>query len=97
MSKGPGRVGTRVGSIRDWLGRQTDSWVGRLAFLWFRRYMQASKNCGGSLMPQHRNMLVQIVLASAHVVSLRRQVCASCPLRIFGQVMHEIIAERAPS
>ena len=25
MSKGPGRSGTRVGRIRDWLGRQTDS------------------------------------------------------------------------
>jgi len=48
MSKGPGRVGTRVGSIRDWLARQTDSWVGRLSFLWFRRYMQASKNSGAS-------------------------------------------------
>jgi uncharacterized BrkB/YihY/UPF0761 family membrane protein len=48
MSKGPGRVGTRVGSIRDWLGRQTDSWVGRLAFLWFKRYMQASKNSGAA-------------------------------------------------
>jgi hypothetical protein len=48
MSKGPGRVGTRVGAIRDWLGRQTDSWVGRLAFLWFKRYMQASKNSGSA-------------------------------------------------
>ena len=48
MSKGPGRVGTRVGRIRDWLGRQTESWVGRLAFLWFRRYMQASKNSGAA-------------------------------------------------
>ena len=48
MSKGPGRVGTRVGSIRDWLGRQTDSWVGRLSFLWFRRYMQSSKNSGAA-------------------------------------------------
>jgi membrane protein len=48
MSRGPGRVGTRVGSIRDWLGRQTDSWVGRLAFLWFKRYMQASKNSGAA-------------------------------------------------
>jgi uncharacterized BrkB/YihY/UPF0761 family membrane protein len=48
MSRGPGRVGTRVASIRDWLGRQTESWVGRLAFLWFKRYMQASKNSGAS-------------------------------------------------
>jgi uncharacterized BrkB/YihY/UPF0761 family membrane protein len=48
MSKGPGRIGTRVGRIRDWLGRQTDSWIGRLSFLWFKRYMQASKNSGAS-------------------------------------------------
>jgi membrane protein len=48
MSKGPGRVGTRVGRIRDWLASQTDSWVGRLSFLWFKRYMQASKNSGAS-------------------------------------------------
>jgi membrane protein len=48
MSKGPGRIGTRVGSIRDWLARQTQSWVGRLAFLWFKRYMQASKNSGAA-------------------------------------------------
>jgi uncharacterized BrkB/YihY/UPF0761 family membrane protein len=48
MSKGPGRIGTRVGSIRNWLGRQTQSWVGRLAFLWFKRYMQASNNSGAA-------------------------------------------------
>jgi uncharacterized BrkB/YihY/UPF0761 family membrane protein len=48
MSKGPGRIGTRVASIRDWLARRTQSWVGRLAFLWFRRYMQASKNSGAA-------------------------------------------------
>lgn len=48
MSMGAGRVGTRVGAIRDWLARQTDSWVGRLSFLWFKRYMQASKNSGAS-------------------------------------------------
>jgi hypothetical protein len=48
MSRGPGRVGTRVGRIRNWLGRQTESWVGRLAFLWFKRYMQASKNSGAA-------------------------------------------------
>src|SRR6188472_2272083 len=48
MSKGRGRVGTRVGRIRAWLARQTDSWVGRLSFLWFKRYMEASKNSGAS-------------------------------------------------
>ena len=50
MSRGPRRinVGTRVGRIRAWLARQTDSWVGRLSFLWFKRYMEASKNSGAS-------------------------------------------------
>jgi uncharacterized BrkB/YihY/UPF0761 family membrane protein len=48
MSVGPGRVGTRVARIRDWLGRQSESWVGRLSFLWFKRYMQASKNSGSA-------------------------------------------------
>jgi membrane protein len=48
MTKRRGRVGTRVGSIMDWLRRQTDSWVGRLSFLWFKRYMQASKNSGAA-------------------------------------------------
>jgi membrane protein len=48
MSQGRRRVGTRVGALRDWLAQQTDSWVGRLSFLWFKRYMQASKNSGAS-------------------------------------------------
>ena len=48
MSRGRSRVGTRVGRIRDWLASQTDSWVGRLSFLWFKRYMEASKNSGAS-------------------------------------------------
>jgi len=48
MSKRRSLVGTRVGRIRAWLARQTHSWVGRLSFLWFKRYMQASKNSGAS-------------------------------------------------
>ena len=48
MSKRRGLVGTRVGRIRAWLARQTHSWVGRLSFLWFKRYMEASKNSGAS-------------------------------------------------
>jgi uncharacterized BrkB/YihY/UPF0761 family membrane protein len=48
MSRRRGLVGTRVGRIRAWLARQTQSWVGRLSFLWFKRYMQASKNSGAS-------------------------------------------------
>src|SRR5262249_1837237 len=48
VSRGRGLVGTRVGNIRDWLAKQTNSWVGRLSFLWFKRYMEASKNSGAS-------------------------------------------------
>ena len=48
MSTRVGRIGTRVGSIMDWLRSQIDSWVGRLSFLWFKRYMQASKNSGAA-------------------------------------------------
>lgn len=48
MSKRRRTVGTRVGRIRNWLASQTDSWVGRLSFLWFKRYMEASKNSGAS-------------------------------------------------
>jgi len=42
------QVGTRVGRIRDWLARQQNSRVGRLAFLLFRRYLEASKNSGAA-------------------------------------------------
>lgn len=48
MTRPAGTAGTRVGRIRSWLASQTDSWVGRLSFLWFRRYMEASKNSGAS-------------------------------------------------
>lgn len=48
MTRRAGTVGTRVGRIRSWLASQTDSWVGRLSFLWFKRYMEASKNSGAS-------------------------------------------------
>jgi hypothetical protein len=42
------QVGTRVGRIRDWLARQTDSRVGRFSFLMFKRYLEASKNTGAA-------------------------------------------------
>lgn len=48
MSKRRGRIGTRVGRIWNWLSKQTDSWVGRLSFLMFKRYMEASKNSGAA-------------------------------------------------
>jgi hypothetical protein len=64
VSKGPGRIGTRVGSIRDWLSRQTQSWVGRLAFLWFKRYMQASKNSGAATTAYFMLSVVPTALAA---------------------------------
>jgi len=64
VSKGPGRIGTRVGSIRDWLARQTQSWVGRLAFLWFKRYMQASKNSGAATTAYFMLSVVPTALAA---------------------------------
>jgi membrane protein len=42
------QVGTRVERIRDWLGRQQDSRVGRFSFLMFKRYLEASKNTGAA-------------------------------------------------
>jgi uncharacterized BrkB/YihY/UPF0761 family membrane protein len=48
MSRRRAVVGTRVGRIRNWLASQTDSWVGRISFLWFKRYMEASKNSGAA-------------------------------------------------
>jgi membrane protein len=42
------RVGTRVARIRQWLQGTTDSWLGRLSLLWFKRYMEASKNTGSA-------------------------------------------------
>ena len=69
MSKGPGRVGTRVGRIRDWLARQTDSWVGRLSFLWFKRYMQASKNSGAATTAYFTLSVIPTALAAIALFS----------------------------
>jgi len=67
MSKGPGRVGTRVGRIRDWLARQTDSWIGRLSFLWFRRYLQASKNSAAATTAYFTLSVIPTALAAIAV------------------------------
>jgi uncharacterized BrkB/YihY/UPF0761 family membrane protein len=42
------QVGTRVGRIRAWLARRTDSRIGRFSFLMFKRYMEASKSTGAA-------------------------------------------------
>jgi uncharacterized BrkB/YihY/UPF0761 family membrane protein len=59
-----GTVGTRVGRIRDWLAKQTDSWVGRLSFLWFKRYMEASKNSGAATSAYFMLSVVPTALAA---------------------------------
>jgi uncharacterized BrkB/YihY/UPF0761 family membrane protein len=48
MSRRERWIGTRVGRIRGWLAKQTDTRLGRLSFLMFRRYMEASKSSGAA-------------------------------------------------
>jgi uncharacterized BrkB/YihY/UPF0761 family membrane protein len=62
-------VGTRVGRIRDWLARQTDSWVGRLSFLWFKRYLQASKNSGAATTAYFTLSVIPTALAAIALFS----------------------------
>ena len=45
----PGTGGSRLAAARDWLSRQADSSLARLAFLWFRRYFEASRNSGAAV------------------------------------------------
>jgi membrane protein len=44
----PGTGGSRLGAAQGWLQRRADSSLGRLAFLWFRRYFEASRNSGAA-------------------------------------------------
>jgi uncharacterized BrkB/YihY/UPF0761 family membrane protein len=43
-----GTGGGRVAAILDWLRGRADRSVGRLALLWFRRYLEASRNSGAA-------------------------------------------------
>ena len=38
--------GGRIKAVQDWLGRRTDTRLGRLALQWFRAYFEASRNSG---------------------------------------------------
>jgi uncharacterized BrkB/YihY/UPF0761 family membrane protein len=38
----------RARSVQQWLARRSDTPVGRLALLWFRRYFEASQNSGSA-------------------------------------------------
>ena len=44
----PGTGGSRLSAARDWLSRRADTSLARLAFLWFRRYFEASRNSGAA-------------------------------------------------
>lgn len=43
-----GTGGGRAAAVRDWLQRRAETSVGRLALLWFRRYLEASRNSGAA-------------------------------------------------
>ena len=43
-----GTGGGRLAAILDWLRGRADNPVGRLAILWFRRYLEASRNSGAA-------------------------------------------------
>jgi membrane protein len=44
----PGTGGSRLSASVDWLRGRADTSLGRLAFLWFRRYFEASRNSGAA-------------------------------------------------
>src|SRR3954452_18812230 len=44
----PGTGGSRLSAVRDWLRDRTDTRFARLAFLWSRRYFEASRNSGAA-------------------------------------------------
>ena len=44
----PDTGGSRLGAAQGWLHKRADSSLGRLAFLWFRRYFEASRNSGAA-------------------------------------------------
>ena len=44
----PGTGGSRLSAVVGWLRGRTDTSIGRLALLWFRRYFEASRNSGAA-------------------------------------------------
>jgi membrane protein len=43
-----GSGGGRLAAVLHWLRGRADNQIGRLAFLWFRRYLEASRNSGAA-------------------------------------------------
>ena len=44
----PGTGGSRLAAAQGWLRGRTDSGLGRLVLLWFRRYFESSRNSGSA-------------------------------------------------
>jgi membrane protein len=44
----PGTGGSRLSAVRDWLRGRAETRFARLALLWFRRYLEASRNSGAA-------------------------------------------------
>ena len=44
VEEAPGTGGSRLAAAQGWLRGRTDSGLGRLVPLWFRRYFEASRN-----------------------------------------------------
>ena len=47
-TEAPGTGGSRLSVAVDWLHSRADTRLGRLALLWFRRYLEASRNSGAA-------------------------------------------------
>ena len=48
-AEAPGTGGGRLAAVLDWLRSRADNSLSRLALLWFRRYLEASRNSGAAL------------------------------------------------
>jgi uncharacterized BrkB/YihY/UPF0761 family membrane protein len=48
VTESPGTGGSRLAAAQGWLHGRTDSGLGRLVLLWFRRYFEASRNSGAA-------------------------------------------------
>ena len=47
-AKAPDTRGSRLSRVVDWLQHRADTSLGRLALIWFRRYLEASRNSGAA-------------------------------------------------
>jgi membrane protein len=47
-AEAPGTGGSRLSAVTEWLRGRTETSLGRLALLWFRRYFEASRNSGAA-------------------------------------------------